>query len=88
MKQLALEYSPESRQHLTAIYDYIANSSGYPSRALTFVAAIEQFCEGLAEWTDRGTERDDLRPGLRIIGYRRRVEREPDPLFRTLLRPR
>ena len=31
------------------------------------------FCEGLADFPHRGTARDDLRPGLRTICYRKRV---------------
>jgi toxin ParE1/3/4 len=33
---------------------------------------VEQ-CESLATFPLRGTRRDDIRPGLRVFGFRRRV---------------
>jgi toxin ParE1/3/4 len=35
--------------------------------------AIVTFCEDLAPFPLRGTARDDIRPGLRTIGFRRRA---------------
>ena len=37
------------------------------------MTGIYDYCEGLAEFPFRGAARDDLRPGLRIIGYRRQA---------------
>jgi toxin ParE1/3/4 len=65
-------FAPEARSDLLDIYDYIAARSG-PPRALSFTERIVAYCTGLAIFPERGTRRDDLRPGLRIIGYRRRV---------------
>ena len=31
------------------------------------------YCENLQTFPHRGTRRDDLRPGLRTLGFRRRV---------------
>jgi toxin ParE1/3/4 len=31
------------------------------------------YCENLQTFPNRGTRRDDLRPGLRTLGFRRRV---------------
>ena len=28
---------------------------------------------GLADFPERGTKRDDLRPGIRIVGFERRI---------------
>ena len=41
--------------------------------ALRFVEEVERACETLDLGAERGTERPDLRPGLRAIGFRRRV---------------
>jgi toxin ParE1/3/4 len=34
---------------------------------------IVDYCEKMETFPQRGTRRDDLRPGLRTIGFRRRV---------------
>ena len=47
-------------------------SSGV-DRAEAFTSRIVAFCEGLKVFPDRGMRRDDLRPGLRIIGFGRLV---------------
>jgi len=41
--------------------------------ALAYVEALRRHCLGLAEFPERGTRRDAIRPGLRTLGYRRRV---------------
>ena len=66
-------YSPRSRQQLTDLYLWIAEESGFPSRAEGFVTAIVNHCDGLADFPMRGIARDDLRKGLRTVGFRRRV---------------
>lgn len=37
------------------------------------MTAIFDYCDGLADFPLVGVARDDLRPGLRTIGFRRRV---------------
>lgn len=66
-------YSPRARQQLTDLYLWIAEQSGYPDRAEGFVSAIFDYCDDLADFPMIGLARDDLRPGLRTIGFRRRV---------------
>ncbi|CAN7654791.1 type II toxin-antitoxin system RelE/ParE family toxin [Bosea sp. LjRoot9] len=63
---------PEAEADLAAIYDYIrdqasqAIAQGYVQRIMAYLAGFDTFPE-------RGTRRDDIRPGLRIIGFERRV---------------
>jgi toxin ParE1/3/4 len=57
---------------LVAIYDYIAERGG-ADIASRFVARIEAYVLDMANTPERGTRRDDLRPGLRTVGYRRRA---------------
>lgn len=57
---------------LTAILRYIAERAGMDI-ALGFVERIEAYCLGFATAPERGTRRDDLRPGLRTVGFRRRA---------------
>jgi toxin ParE1/3/4 len=40
-------------------------------RASFYTDAIIDYCDGLATFPERGTQRDDILPGLRVIGYRR-----------------
>jgi toxin ParE1/3/4 len=65
-------FSPEAEADLFELYDYIASQSG-PRRAIGYIGRIEKTCLGLEFAGERGTKRDDLRPGLRIIGFERRV---------------
>nr|WP_246544843.1 type II toxin-antitoxin system RelE/ParE family toxin [Ancylobacter dichloromethanicus] len=46
---------------------------GSPTVAARYVDSIVDYCENLWTFPHRGTRRDDLRPGLRTLGYRRRV---------------
>lgn len=66
-------YSPRARQQLTDLYLWIAEQSGFPDRAEGFVSAIFGCCDGLADFPMVGLARDDLRPGLRTVNFRRRV---------------
>lgn len=69
----AVVYSPRAQQQLSSLYLWIAEQSGFPDRAEGYVSAIFDYCEELAAFSFRGIARDDLRPGLRTIGFRRRV---------------
>jgi toxin ParE1/3/4 len=62
---------PAAVADLRALYDYIEQNS--PSAAARYVERIEDFCMKLSDFPERGTRRDDLRPGIRIIGFNRRV---------------
>lgn len=65
-------FAPEASAQLVSLFGYIAGQAS-PQVAHAFVQAIIDYCEGLATFPRRGTRRDDLRPGLRTIGFRRRV---------------
>lgn len=66
-------YSPRASQQLTDLYLWIAETSGFPDRAEGYVSAILDYCDGLTEFPMIGLARDDLRSGLRTIGFRRRI---------------
>lgn len=57
---------------LISLYEYIGERSGV-ARARAYVDRIEAACLALADYPERGTLRDDLRPGMRVIGFERRV---------------
>jgi toxin ParE1/3/4 len=65
-------FRPEALQQLEDLYDFIAAASS-PANAEGFTESIVSFCESLADFPFRGLSHDDLRPGLRTIGYRKRV---------------
>ena len=68
----AIILTPEARDHLDAIYDYIAAAAS-PDLAWRFTEGILDHIGKLTDFPHRGTMRDDLRPGLRMIAWRRRV---------------
>ncbi len=45
----------------------------YSPRAEDFVGSIVAYCEGLETFPLRGAKRDDIRPGVRITGFRCRA---------------
>jgi toxin ParE1/3/4 len=69
---LTVAFSAAAKADLFAIYDYIAERAG-EQIALHFVESIETYCLGFADLPERGTKRDDLRKGLRTVGFRRRA---------------
>ena len=41
--------------------------------ARAYMDRLHEYCQSFALFPERGTQRPDLRPGLRTIGFRRRV---------------
>ncbi len=67
-----LVFSPEAQADLLDIYDWFAEHGG-AERALLFSDKIISACSGLTDFPERGTRRDEIRPGLRVIGINRRL---------------
>ncbi len=65
-------FTPEAEDQLAELYRYIA-AAGSAEVAARYTEAIVAYCEELAAFPHRGTARDDIRSGLRTIGFRRRV---------------
>ena len=65
-------FAPEALADLRSLYDIIADAS-LPTRAFDYVEGLRRYCLGFADFPERGTQRDAIRPGLRTLGYRRRV---------------
>lgn len=65
-------FAPEAEAQLVALYRYIAEVAS-PEVAARYTEAIVHYCEGLETFPQRGTRRDDIRPGLRITHYRKRT---------------
>ena len=69
MAAFSVEFAPEAVEQLEQLEEYIAEQ-GSPHVATAFVDAIVGFCERLQSFPNRGTQRDDIRPGLRITNYK------------------
>lgn len=63
-------FSPEADEQLASLYIYLAAAAS-PEIAARYTEAILTYCEGLRTFPQRGTKRDDVRPGLRITNYKK-----------------
>jgi len=65
-------YSPQAEAQLLALFSQISQAAS--SRiAARYIDSIVQQSESLGTFPMRGALRDDLFPGLRVFGFRRRV---------------
>ncbi|MEJ5083350.1 MULTISPECIES: type II toxin-antitoxin system RelE/ParE family toxin [unclassified Ochrobactrum] len=64
--------SPEAEADLLALYDWIAERAS-PNVALDYLDRLESYVLGFDRASERGTLRNDIREGLRTIGFERRV---------------
>lgn len=67
-----VEFRPLAEEDLFRIYRYIAERDGIAA-AGSYVDRIMATCLALENAPLRGTRRDDLRPGIRTLGFERRV---------------
>jgi toxin ParE1/3/4 len=65
-------FTPRAERQIDGLHAYITGRAG-EGRADDYIARIVAFCNGLATFPLRGQQREDLLPGLRTIGYERRV---------------
>lgn len=72
MKRRGVVLSPEASDDLDSLYDWIADRAS-PPVALAWIERLESHILGFDVASERGTRRDDIRPGLRVTGYERRV---------------
>jgi toxin ParE1/3/4 len=68
----AVLFSPEAQEDLLSLYTYIAQHSG-SRRAFSYVERLTDYCQSFSTFPERGTQRADLRPGLRVIGFASRI---------------
>jgi len=67
-----VSFRPQAEDDLFELYRYIATEAGL-AVAGGYVERIEAACLGLEIFPHRGRSRDDIRPGLRILGFERRA---------------
>jgi len=62
----------EALADLDALYEFIAGS-GSPVAAIDYLQRLRSYYLAFADFPERGTRRDDLGPGLRMIGFEGRI---------------
>jgi toxin ParE1/3/4 len=72
VKRRTVVFSPEAKDDLRQIYDWIADAAS-PAVAISYIERLETWCLEFDLASQRGHIRDDVRPGLRIVGFERRV---------------
>lgn len=72
MRQRTVVFAPEAVDDLVILYDWIAGKAGV-AVAIGYIDRNEAFCAKLDMTSMRGTARDDIRAGLRVVGFERRI---------------
>jgi len=72
MKKLEVRFRARAEADLLGLYEYIAAEAGLDI-AGAYIDRIETACLALENFPERGTRRDDIRPGLRTMGFERRI---------------
>jgi toxin ParE1/3/4 len=67
-----VSFRPAAEDDLFELYHYIASEAGL-AIAGEYVERIEAACLGLENFPLLGRARDDIRPGLRTLGFERRA---------------
>ncbi len=65
-------FAPEAEEQLAALYRYIARVSS-PKTALSYTESIVSYCESLELFPERGNQRNDIFPGLRVTNHSKRT---------------
>ena len=70
--QAQVLFSASAQADLDQLFERIADRAGL-TVALGYTGRIRRYCMDLQPFPERGTKRDDLRIGLRTVGFERRV---------------
>jgi toxin ParE1/3/4 len=72
VRERPVDFAPEALEDLIRLYDWIADAAS-PETAIGYIDRLEAYCRGMGHAAERGHQRDDIRRGLRIAGFERRV---------------
>jgi toxin ParE1/3/4 len=72
MRKFKVSFRPRAEADLSGLYRYIADEAG-PEVAAGYIDRIEAACMALETFPARGTRRDNIRRGLRPVGFERRA---------------
>jgi len=67
-----VRFRPQAEQDLLSLYHFIVADAGR-ARAEGYLRRIQSACMGLELFPERGLLREDLGPGVRVLGFERRV---------------
>jgi toxin ParE1/3/4 len=69
---LEVAFSPKAEIQLQQMEAYLANRF-YPGNVRRYMDRLMECCLDLGKAPHRGRTREDLRPGLRVIGFERKA---------------
>jgi toxin ParE1/3/4 len=69
---LAVVFDRAAQDDLDDLFEWIADRSSVAT-AKRYTDRLRDYCLRFDAAPERGTRRDDLRPGVRIVGFERRV---------------
>lgn len=72
-RRYRVEEKPDVFLDYVAIAEHVERWTGSRAAADRTLDTIRSFVKGLADTPHRGTKRDDLRSGLRIVAFRKRT---------------
>jgi toxin ParE1/3/4 len=72
VKEFSVSFRPLARRDLIELDNFIADEAG-EEVAAACIGRLEAVCLALRAFPERGRRRDDIRPGLRTIGFERRA---------------
>lgn len=72
-REYRVEEKPDAFHDYRAIAEHIERWTGDRALADRTIDVIRDFIKSLSKVPHRGTKRDDLRPGFRIVPFRRRT---------------
>jgi toxin ParE1/3/4 len=72
VRRRIVEYSLRSENDAAWILETVAAAAGLHT-GLSYLTRLRDFCDRLQLGAERGTRYDHIRPGLRIVGFERRV---------------
>lgn len=67
-----VSFEPAAQKDLEEIHEWIADRASLQT-ARRYTQRLRTYCKSFALFPQRGQRRDDIRPGLRFIGFERRV---------------
>lgn len=65
-------YAPEAEIDLLLLYDQIADAAS-PRVAIDYLERVKAWLSSFSTASERGTRRDDIRSGLRTVGFEQRI---------------
>ena len=65
-------YTPEAERDLVDLYDYLVGEAS-PATAIAYMGRVRAWLSGFDMDSERGTLRREVRPGLRTVGFERRI---------------